>query len=140
MASGAYNSFKKALFDRTINLTGDTIRVALLTSAYTPNFDHDFFDDVNAHEASGTGYTAGGVALSSRNITQDNTNDRAIFDAADASWPAATITARYGVIYKSTGTAATSPLIALIDFGENKTSTAGTFTIAFDTDGVLTIT
>lgn len=59
------------------------------------------------------------------------------FDAADAAWAASTITARYGVLYKSTGTASTSPLIGVFDFGGNISSTSGTFTIQFHSSGIF---
>lgn len=61
------------------------------------------------------------------------------FDAADTSWTTATITARYAVVYKSTGTASTSRLIFLLDFGSNQSSTAGTFQITWDTQGIFHI-
>ncbi len=59
-------------------------------------------------------------------------------DAADPSWTSATITARYAVIYDATpGTAGTNPLIALVDFGEDVSSTAATFSIVFAALGIL---
>ena len=65
-------------------------------------------------------------------------NDRAEWDAADASWANATITARGAVLYKKLGGAASAdPLICYIDFGADKTSTAGTFTIQWSADGIL---
>jgi len=134
-----YNSFKKKIMDGSIDLDTDTIKVALVTSSYTPDKDaHDFFDDVT-DEVSGTGYTAGGATLGSVTVTADNTDNEGVFDAADTSWSTATITARAAVIYKSTGTASTSPLICYIDFGADKVSTAGTFTIAWNSEGILNL-
>lgn len=65
-----------------------------------------------------------------------------VFDADDPSWAASTITARYAVIYhEDGGGAAASPLLFYIDFGANKVSDAGTFTIVFDaTYGIGTMT
>lgn len=142
MASGVYNNYKvRALGSGTmVDLDGDTIKLALLTSSYTPDFDaHDFFDDVSANEvgASGT-YSAGGATLSVT-LTQDNTDNEGVFDATDVSFTSATITARYAVIYKSTGVSSTSPLIALIDFGSNQTSSAGTFAITFAAEGIVNV-
>lgn len=57
-------------------------------------------------------------------------------DAADVSWPSSTITARYGIIRKDTGTASTSPLIVLIDFETDFSSNNGTFQITFHTLGI----
>lgn len=142
MASGIYNNYKvRMLGSGTMaDLDGDTIKIALLTSSYTPDFDaHDFFDDVSSNEvgASGT-YSAGGATLSVT-LTQDNTDNEGVFDATDVSWTSATITARYAVIYKSTGTPGTSPLIALIDFGTDQTSSSGTFTITFAAEGIINV-
>ncbi len=118
----------------------DTIKVALVTSAYTPNQDtHDFWNDVSANElAAGNGYTTGGNALASKTRTYDTASNTVRLDAADATWTfSATKTFRYAVVYKDTGTAATSLLLAYIDFGADQ-AINGTFNIVFDaTDGVL---
>lgn len=139
MADVIYNNFKKLIMNGGIDLDTDTIKVALVTSSYTPDQDaHDFFDDVT-NEVVGTGYTAGGATLGSAAVTADNTDNEGVFDAADTSWTTATITARAAVIYKSTGTASTSALIAYVDFGSDKISTAGTFTIAWNAEGILNL-
>lgn len=143
MASLIFNKYKQGIFDNTTNLRvdldTDTVKVALVTSSYAPNQDtHDFFDDVT-NEVTGTGYTAGGATLGSPVVTLDTTNDRVDFDAADTSWTSSTLTARAAVIYKSTGTASTSPLIAYIDFGSDQVSSAGTFLITWNASGILRI-
>lgn len=124
----------------SIDLDTDTIKVALVTSSYTPDQDtHDFFDDVtNEVAASGT-YSAGGGTLANKTVTTDTTDNEGVFDADDLSFTSATITARAAVIYKSTGTAGTSPLIAYIDFGADKISDAGTFTISWAAEGILNL-
>lgn len=146
MASVIPNSFKGRLMGDTaqiataINLATDTIKLMLVTSSYTPDVDADvFIDDVSANEvgASGT-YSAGGITLTITGST-DDTDNEGVMDAADASVTSATITARYGVVYKDTGTPATSPIIAVIDFGSNQTSTAGTFALAFAAEGILNL-
>lgn len=125
--------------DGSIDLDTDTIKVALVTSSYTPDQDvHDFFDDVT-NEVVGTGYTAGGASLANKAVTADNTDNEGVFDADDVSWTTATITARAAVVYKSTGTASTSALICYIDFTSDKVSTAGTFTIAWNAEGILNL-
>lgn len=143
MASATvYNAAKKKLMEGSFNLTSDTIKVALLQSGYTPNVDtHDFFDDLT-NEVSASGYTAGGVTVASPTITVDTTNDLAYFDAADTTWAAgATITARYAVVYKSTGTASTSPLLFYIDFGVDRSVVSGeTFYIQWPTTGLFKLT
>lgn len=141
MASIIYNSYKLKLIDNStkIDLSSDTIKIALVTSSYTPSADnHDFFDDIT-NEVSGTGYSAGGATLASKTATQDNTDDESVFDAADVTWTSSSITARGAVIYKSTGVSSTSPLICYIDFGTDKTSDGGTFQITFNSEGILNI-
>lgn len=139
MASVVYNSFKRDIGNGGIDWDTDTIKVALVTSSYSPNIDtHDNFDDVT-NEVTGTGYTAGGATLASTTATVDTTNDRASYDAADTSWATSTITARGAVIYKSTGTASTSKLICYIDFGSDVTSTASNFSITWNANGILTL-
>lgn len=139
MADVIYNSFKKKIMDGSIDLDTDTIKVALVTSGYTPDQDsHDFFDDVT-NEVSGTGYTAGGATLANKVVSADNTDNEGVFDADDVTWGTSTITARGAVIYKSTGTASTSPLIAYIDFGSDKSSSGGNFTIAWNSEGILNL-
>lgn len=138
MASVIYNKFKADIFG-TLNLSADTIKVALVTSGYTPDIDaHDYFDDIT-NEVTGTGYTAGGETLASKTLTQDNTDDEGVFDAGDTTWSSSSMTAYGAVIYKSTGTAATSPLIAYIDFTENKTSQLGDFQITWATEGIINL-
>lgn len=144
MASGVYGKFLQSGFDNSltkINLAsgGDTIKVALVTSSYTPDFDaHDFFNDVT-NEITGTGYTAGGATLGSQTCTLDTTDNELVIDGADTTWATSSLTAAGAVIYKSTGNSATSPLIAYIDFGGNKVSDGGTFQITWASEGIINI-
>lgn len=137
MISYLYNAGKVALLRGQIDLAGGAIKVALVTSDYVVDKDnHDFFNDIT-NEVSGTGYTAGGKALAGAAVSQDNANDRAVFDANDLVWSVATFTARAAVLYKSTGSAATSPLIAFIDFGEDRSVSGEDFSIVWHQDGIL---
>jgi len=139
MADVIYNSFKGKIMDGSIDLDTDTIKVALVTSSYTPNQDtHDFFDDVT-NEVSGTGYTAGGATLASKTVTVDTTDNEGVFDAADVTWSSSTITARGAVIYKSTGVASTSALICYLDFVTNQSSSAADFIISWNAEGILNL-
>ena len=138
----AYNDGKMKLLDGSIDLDTDTIKVSLHTSAYSPDIDaHTFFSVMSNELSSSGGYTAGGDALASKSVNADDTNDRAVFDAADLTWSALTPSSafRYGVIYKDTGTAATSPLIAYIDFDANQDPAGSDFTIQWHADGILYI-
>ncbi len=146
MASIVPNSFKgrlmgdASIIGTAINLASDTVKLMLLTSSHTPSADNDeFIDDVSANEVGASGsYSAGGVTLTKASST-DDTDDEGVFDATDVAITAATITARYAVLYKDTGTPSTSPIICEIDFGQNYSSTAGTFTITFAAEGILNL-
>lgn len=141
MASVIYNSFKRDIANGSIDLDSDTIKVMLVTSSYTPDIDaHDKRDDVTNEVANGNGYTTGGAALSNKAVTVDNTNDLAAFTADNVVWSSSTITAAGAVLYKSRGGASSADeLICYIDFGGNISSTAAAFTLAFDSDGILTL-
>lgn len=132
------NSFKKFIMDGTIDLDTDTIKVMLLTSTHTQDQDtYDYVNDVSANEVTGTGYTAGGATITTPSVTQNNTDNVGVFDGADVTWASSTITARYACIYKDTGTPATSPIIAILDFGSDQSSSAGDFIIAWGANGIL---
>lgn len=138
MANAIYNSFKRDIMNGSIDLDTDTIKIALVTSSYTPDIDaHEDFADIT-NEVSGTGYTAGGETLSTT-VSVDDTDDEGVFDATDVTWSTATITARGAVVYKDTGTASTSPLVCYIDFEEDKTSTDGDYVVTFATEGILNL-
>lgn len=140
MADVIYNAFKKYIMNGSIDLDTDTINVMLVTSTYTPDQDtHEFRDDIT-NEVSGTGYSAGGSALAGKAVTADNTDNEGVFDANDVSWTTSTITARAAVLYKARGGASSADeLICYIDFGSDKISTAGTFTIAWNAEGILNL-
>lgn len=146
MASVLTNAFKARLLgddsqiSTAVNLKSDTIKLMLVTSTYTPDIDADVFvstPDDNEVGASGT-YSAGGATLTTT-VTTDDTDDEGVFDATDVSFTSATITARYAVVYKSTGVATTSPIVCVIDFGSNQSSSAGTFAITFATEGIINL-
>lgn len=140
MANIIYNSFKKNLMKSNVNLATDTLKLMLVKSNYTPDMDlHEFVATVTTFEATGAGYTAGGAALQNKNVTQDNTNDKAVFDADDVKWSNSTITARYAVIYKDTGIVTTSPLIGCIDFGAEKSSENHDFIVQWDAAGIINL-
>jgi hypothetical protein len=142
MASKMYGNFLVKALNKEVDFDTDVIKIALLSSSYTPNQDsHDYWDDVSANEVSGTGYTAGGATLSSKTVTYDSASNVIVLDAADAVWASSTITARYAVIYDDAGaTSAQKVLIGYIDFGSDQSSTNGNFTVSFDATGIVRIT
>ena len=122
-------SFKQELLTGThdfTNSTGDTFKIALFTSAATLGAATTAYSTSN--EASGTGYTAGGNTLT--NVTPSSSGTTAFTDFADTTWSSATITARGALIYNSTDS---NKAVVVLDFGSDKTSTNGDFTIQFPT-------
>ena len=134
--SGNYmcTSFKNELlygvhdFDAS---TGDTFNIALYTSAATLDASTTAYSATD--ETSGTGYSAGGQALTNVNPTTSGTT--AFTDFADETFTTATITARGALIYNTTtaGGTGTTDSVIVLDFGSDKSSSAGDFTIVFPT-------
>ena len=123
-------SFKQALLDAEMDFSSDTsqtFKIALYTSSADLSASTTAYSTTN--EISGTGYTAGGNTLTiASNSTTSGTT--AFVDFSDTSWTSSSITARGALIYKSGGT---NPSIAVLDFGEDKSSVSGTFTVTFPT-------
>ena len=122
-------SFKQELLTAThdfTNSTGSTFKLALYTSSATLGASTTAYSATN--EVSGSGYTAGGNTLT--NVTPTSSGTTAFTDFADTTWTAATITARGALIYNSS---ASDAAVVVLDFGADKTSTAGDFTIQFPT-------
>lgn len=90
---------------------------------------------------SGQGYTAGGPTLASKTVTYTSGTNTLTLDAADLSLTGNPLGARYVVIYKDSGSAATSPLIAYYDLGDDTVATGGgAFQVQFDATGIVTAT
>ena len=143
MAASAklYANFLHLLLENKLggDILSQTIKVALCTSSYTPNqATHDYFDDITNEVANGNGYTTGGATLGTKTCALASLVTT--FDAADTSWTASTITARYAIIYYASGTASTSLLIGYVDFGADQVSSNGTFQITWNASGIFTLT
>lgn len=106
--------------------TADTMYMALYTSSATLDATTTAYSATN--EVSGTGYVAGGQALTTVAPTSSGTT--AYLDFNDETWTSSTITARGALIYNSTQS---NKSVAVLDFGSDKTSTAGDFTVVFPT-------
>lgn len=135
MASVFYNAGKASILKAGINFESDTIKLAFMATAYTPDIDtHVFWGDISASVASGT--TA--QTLASKAVNIDNTNNRAEFDATDISLPNITASTNKFVLYKDTGNPATSPLVCCIDIAEGTLSpVAGTLALTFNAEGIF---
>jgi hypothetical protein len=106
--------------------TGDVFKLALYKDSAAFTAATTAYTATNEVGNSGS-YAAGGGALT--NVTPTTSSTTALTDFADLSFTSATITARGALIYNSS--AAGDPTVAVLDFGSDKTSTAGTFTIQF---------
>jgi len=128
-------TFKKELlfgahdFDTS---TGDTIKLALYTSSASLDAATTAFTTSNEVAASG-GYTSGGNTLNSVDPTVSSTT--ALLDFDDSTWSSSTITARGAMIYNSTpnttSISLTNPTVLILDFGADKSSSSGDFTVQF---------
>ena len=139
MTSFLYNRAKLAILQNEFDFTADEFKAALVTAAYAPDKDaHETFDDIT-DEVTGTGYAAGGKALENIALSRDDANDRAVLDADNLTWPLATFIARAAVIYKNTGSAATSLLLAYVDFDEELESAGEDFILKWNQEGILSL-
>jgi len=144
MAQGdivCYNDVKEQLFKKLHDFVNDTFKLTLHTG-YTPNIDtHQVWADVSATEyTTASGYTAGGKTLGSKTVTQDNTNDRAAFDAADVTWTAlgalSPATPSHAILWNDTPTSPADPLVCYVVLGTTATN-GGDYTIAWHANGIL---
>ncbi len=130
-------------------ISADTFKVAMFTNS--SSIDADTTGYTTSQEVSGTNYTAGGAALGSVTNSLGNNSSSvptAYLDFADTTWSSSTISsARGALIYNSTlsgastgstTTAAAYPAVAVINFGGDKSSSAGDFTIQYPADGANT--
>ena len=101
----------------------DTFKVALSTSSATLSAATTAYSATN--EVSGTGYTAGGATIVIVQVPT-STSTTAWLDFTDTTWSSSTITARGALIYNSTNS---NKAVAVLDFGEDKSTSAGDFTI-----------
>ena len=124
-------SFKVGLLDGVFDFgtgTSQVFKIALYTAAASLDSTTTAYTSSNEVSSSGTGYTAGGNTLVVSQVPT-STGTTAFLDFADSTWAAATITARGALIYLANGT--TNPAVCVLDFGSDKTSTNGDFTIIF---------
>lgn len=127
MANALFAKFKESLLSQnpSVDLDTDTIKVALVSSTYTPNTAS------NQYYSSVSGVIGTPATLTGKSVTDG------VFDASDVTFTSVTSTATVTqlVLYKDTGTASNSPLIALIDSatsGLPVTPNGGDITISWD--------
>ena len=125
-------SFKSEILQEGHQMATDTIKLALFTSSASLGAGTTAYSTSN--EVSGTGYTAGGVTLTSTTVSTTGTT--AFFDADDPEFTSASFTARGALIYNSTNS---DKAIAVLDFGGDFTVSSGTFKIVFPAAGTNAI-
>tara|TARA_R100001377_G_scaffold21430_1_gene11323 strand:- start:1299 stop:1727 length:429 start_codon:yes stop_codon:yes gene_type:complete len=121
------SSFKQEILVGTHNFTntsGNAFKIALYTSSATINATTTAYNSTN--EASGTGYTSTGNAVVAATPVLSGTT--ALVDFADVTWGSSSITARGALIYNDTQS---DKAVIVLDFGSNKTSSSGDFTVQF---------
>lgn len=134
MANAVYPKAKKAILDGDVDFLTDTIKIVLVDATYTYSTAHDFLDDIAAGDRVATS-----AALSSKTTTDG------AFDAADVTFTSLTgNTVTSWVLFKDTGTASTSQLIAYFDTVSGGgalsfTPNGGNFTLSFGASGIFTI-
>ena len=137
-----YNQISELLSNGLIDLGSDSIKLSLVTSAYTVDAEHDEFADASAAELVDASYTAGGVALTGQTLTRSAAVTT--FDATDLSFPALSGTFRYGIGY-AVGTFGTytNPVLFYVLFDDTPgdiVSTGLDFDVQWNASGILTIT
>ncbi len=130
---GLTNSFKQEMLQAGQNLATDTLKMALYTA----------FSDIGplttvyttTNEVTGTGYTAGGVAVTGATISTDVQTGTVYVDFADVSWPGANFVARGALIYNVTRS---NKSVAVLDFGSDKTFTSTNNTVTMPVNSATT--
>jgi hypothetical protein len=126
ITQGLPTSFKVDLLNAKQNFTSDSFKIALYTASATLDATTTAYTTTN--EVSGTGYTAGGKAVTVASVP-GSSGTVAFVTFSTVTWAASTITARGALIYNDT--LAGKNAVAILDFGSDKTTTASTFTISF---------
>lgn len=138
-----HNKIKEKFIDGSdLNLDtgGDTLKLVLADDTHAPVAADEFLADATLTEVTGTGYTAGGITIDGQTVSE--VTGTVTFDADDeviAQNAGGFTTARYAVLIKDTGNAATSPIIASSDLGGNKGNVDGDLTFSWNASGILTI-
>jgi hypothetical protein len=135
-----YHGFMQNLMKKLIgDLSSEStiIKCALLDSDYTPSLaTHTSYNDLTDELSTGSGYTSGGCILTNKTLSL--VAGVLTFITDDATWPASTLEARYGVVYDDTTAGNTNKkLLLLADFGDDYTSSSSTFRIQWSASGLI---
>lgn len=139
-----YNNFKEQLMEGIFDLLNDTIKVTLHTG-YSPDIDtHTVWADVSGTEyGTADGYTAGGKTLTSVAVTQDDTDNEGVFDAADVTWTSlgalTPATPSHAILWDDTPTSPADPLVGYFELGTTATN-GGDYKLQWNTEGIINLT
>jgi hypothetical protein len=146
MASAVPNNAKKLLMNGGADLDTDTIKCALLMTNTTADTEIDAITFVSNYgtldECDSSGYAR--VTLGSKTVNSDDTNDRAAFDAADASFTSlggnATRAIQGALVFKFVTNDAASPPLFFVDFTADIPTTATQVDVPWNVSGLLLLT
>lgn len=138
MAEGdahCYNNFLEQLMEGSFDLVNDTVKTALL-AGHALDIDNDtVWADVSGDEEAGAGYSAGGETLAGKDVTQDDVNDRGVFDATDETWTGLDVgTPSHAVMYD-----VTAGNLLMIAWELATATNGGDFTLQWHGDGICYI-
>lgn len=135
-----YDKLVEYLGDGTMDMDGDSFKLALMDSSHTFTSTNSVWADVSANDlGTANGYTAAGQALTTP--TWVESSGTITFDAVDVTWTASggSIAADDGVLYDDTPTSPADPLICSVDFDGTQTAGDGTdFVVAWNASGIFT--
>jgi len=106
MANSLYDYGRQAFLLANINMSSDTINCALISNGYTPNLSTDQYYSTVSSFVVGTPQTLSGITTTAGVFNANNVTFSSVSSGSTVS---------YILLYKSTGTNSTSPLIGLID-------------------------
>ena len=126
IGQGQTYSFRQELYLGIHDLDTDVLKIALYNANADVNLDTTVYSDTN--EVTGTGYTAGGNTLTGASVNLDTTEGIVYVSFNNSIWSNASFTCRGALIYN---TSKSNKSVAVLNFGNDKTVTSGTFTITF---------
>jgi hypothetical protein len=130
-----YTKGGKNLVEQEVGWVPSPVTVALMKGGWVIDQDGpEAFTDIAADEATGTGYSAGGVVIAGRAVTLDPATNETRLLGNPVEWPNSTILARGAAIYVNTGV---KPLLGYVDFESDRQSDQGLFRIEWPATGVL---
>jgi len=130
-----YGKAGMAFAAKQVDWVVDPVKMMLLADTYTFDKDaHALIGDVQSHQITGTGYTAGGVGVQSRDVVYDAATDETWLRGTGILWSTATLTARYAVVYVD-GTV--KPLLACVDLGAPVSVTSGNLSMTFPSNVIV---